>query len=175
MTISADLQKLYSTAPADKYYMEGISLYHSELISPVHVTNASTSFLGELEPGAQPAKFFCLPFTIKLPDKDTTGTQALNITFSNVQHDLIGDIEMMASKPYEAVICRYRIYIRGEESTVGGQLAHTQQLTPAWKLDISTFLVTRTAIVAVAAKTNLHNRPFPSVLYTAENFPGLQR
>lgn len=169
MPISADLQKIYSVAPVDAYYKEAITLSHSALTNDLHMTNAEFGFKGDVGTGT-PADFISIPFTIILPAKDTTGSQQLNIIFSNVDQDLIDDIELMARRPYEPVMFDYRIYIHGDLNAAGN---HKQHLVPSWRLSVSGFTVTSSAITAIAAKVNSHNRPFPKVLYTAEKFPGI--
>lgn len=174
MAISGALQKIYAVAPMNAYYKEAISLTHSTLPSDLHLTNAEFEFTGGtgIAGPDNVQKFVPMPFSIKLPIKDTTGSQQLQIVFSNVEQDLIDDIERMARKPYEPVIFHYRIFIHGVVNAAG---AHIQQLNPAWRMEIAGFNVTDRAITAVAAKINTHNKPFPKVLYTPEEFPGLAK
>lgn len=171
MAISPELKRIYLTAPAGQYYMEALSLWHPAMREAVHVTNNVEGFYGEA--GNNNIVYFNpVPFDIKLPDKDTSGTQAINVAFSNVQHRLIDDIEAMASMPYRHVDCHYRIFINGQFNTAGTGLV--QQLKPSWKYEIPRFVVTRETIVAVASRVNMHNKGFPGRLYTSEHFPGLK-
>ena len=166
--ISQDLQRIYSVAPVDAYYKDTICMSHSTLTSDIHITNAEFGFRGAT--GGGPVDYIPLPFTMKYPSKDTTGSQQLQIVLSNVEQDLIDDIERMSRKPYEPVIFHYRVYIHGALNTGGN---HKEQLVPHWRMEISSFNVTEQAITAVAAKINTHNKPFPKVLYTPERFPGI--
>jgi hypothetical protein len=171
MTISAALQRIYSVAPTGAYYMEAITMRHSSLTQDLHMTNNEFGFSGGISaPGGVPVDFVAIPFVLKMPPKDTSGSQQLQIVFSNVEQDLINDIERMARRPYEPVIFRYRVYING---VVGAAGHHTEQLTPAWRMEVSGFQVTENTIVAVAAKMNSHNKPFPKLIYTPDNFPGI--
>jgi hypothetical protein len=168
MTISVALQRIYNTAPDGAYYMEGISLYHSALSAPLHMTNNPVQFNGKADGIA--AVFTSIPFSVTLPAKDTTGAQSLNLTFSNVQQRLVDDVARMGSKPYEPVICKYRIFIAGSVDAAGD---HTEEMTPPLRLDISTFIVTEATIVAAAQKVNMHNKSFPQVRYNPTFYPGI--
>jgi hypothetical protein len=166
--ISIALQKIYNTAPDGAYYVEGVSMYHSALTKPLHLTNNPVQFGGKAD--GLPVIFVSIPFTITLPAKDTTGAQTMNIAFSNVQQRLVDDIARMGSKPYEPVVCKYRIFIIGSLDADGD---HDEQMTPPLRLDISNFVVSENTIVAAAKKVNMHNKPFPQVRYNPTFYPGI--
>jgi len=171
MTISAALARIYTVAPTGAYYMEALSIYHSALKAPLHMTNASLGFDANVG-GHNHAYMESLPFSLKLPTKDTSGSQQLAIAFSNVEQDLISDVEAMAAQPYEPAVCLYRVYIRGQ---IDGEQHHIQQLNPPWRYDINAFVVTGDTITAAAQKSNMHNSGFPKVVYNATNYPGLKK
>ena len=168
MAISAALAKVYSTAPSRRYYIEALSIYHSALPKTLHITNQTASFQGRIGTGDE--TFESIPFEIQQPTKDTSGSQAMNIIISNVEQGIIEDFSHMASQPYEAAVVRYRVFISDILNASG---ALEQQLKPAWRYDISEFIVNESAIVFVASKTNLHNRSWPKLNYTTTEFPGL--
>ena len=169
MAISAALHRIYATAPDGQYQVYALSLSHPALLSDIHLTNNPVGFQGALESGS--AEFYSLPFVIKFPDKDASGSQAMTIQFSNIEQELIDDIQRISTQPSEPVVCRFRTYILGVGT--GGVL--TQQLNPAWTMDITSFTVTRDMITAVANRSNMHNKPFPSVLYNSTFYPGLKK
>ena len=169
--ISPELQRIYAVAPVDAFYMEAISMSHSALPEDLHMTNMEFGFSGDIGTGT-PADFIATPFSLTLPNKDTTGSQQLQITLSNVEQDIINDVERMARRPYEPVIFHYRVYIHNELNTAGN---HKQQLNPAWRMEISAFNITQSAITCVASRVNSHNKPWPRLLYTPDNFPGIAK
>lgn len=170
MTITPALLKIYTHAPAGQYYMESISIKHSAIPEGIEITNATVGF--EAMAGAAPAFVTPLPFQVKLPDKDTSGSQQLQITMSNVGQSLINYIERMSAQPYEPAICVYRVYIRGVVDSAGN---HIQQLRPPPRYSISKFIVTADSITATATKANMHNRAWPKINYTSTLYPGLDR
>jgi len=169
MAISQALADIYNANPSGAYYAEVISINHSALLEPVVITNTSVEFLALVDTISR--KVIPTPFTIKLPDKDTSGSQSMNIVISNREQNMIHAIEKMAEQPYEAAVCTYNVYIKGQ-SVFG---VHVPQYTPSPRYDITSFSVDEGTIVAVATKTNLHNRRWPKVLYTPTLFPGLDR
>lgn len=171
MAISKQLADIYRANPSGSYYIEALSIYHTALVGPIHATNASVGFSAKVD-GAAKSDFISLPFSCKLPDKDTSGSQAMSIAFSNVEQDLVLDIEKMSSQPYQPAICVYRVFINGAVDVDGD---HIQQLNPAWRYSISTFKVMNKSIVASATKVNLHNSSWPKVLYQPNTFPGLDK
>ena len=171
MTIPASLAAVYSTAPSGVYYMEALTIGHDELSKVIHITNASVGFSGSTE-NVPDAKFIAVPFTLKLPDKDTSGSQKLEIVISNVEQEFIEQVELMAKKPYAPATVRYRVYLSTQDDGAGNLV---QQINPSWRYDISSFTVNQDSIIATASKTNAHNRAYPGVRYTSGYFPGLDK
>lgn len=170
MAISPELARIYSVAPADVYYIEAVSLYHSALAKPIHITNSTVDVKGEADSAL--VTFLSLPFSIKMPDKDTSGSQRMQVSFSAVEQNFLDDLENMARQPYESVDFRYRVFLSNQVNASG---YHKEQLNPAWRYSISSFAVNNTEVLVTASKTNLHNRAWPKVLYNAQNFPGLDK
>ena len=169
MAISQALADIYSANPSGVYYAEVISIDHSALSEPLVITNTSIEFLALVDGVAR--NVIPVPFTLKLPDKDTSGSQAMNIVISNLEQNMINIIERMSQYPYEPAICTYNVYIKGQ--AIYG--VHAPQYNPSPRYDITSFSVNESTIVAVATKTNLHNRRWPKVVYTPTLFPGLDK
>ena len=169
MAISQALADIFNANPSGFYYSEVISINHSALSVPLVMTNSSVQFRASVDGVTRVV--VPTPFDIKLPDKDTSGNQSMNITMSNHEQNIINCIELMAQQPYEPAICTYNVYINTASST--GVL--NPEYTPSPRYDITSFSVTGSTIVAVATKTNLHNRRWPKRVYTPTLFPGLDK
>ena len=170
MSISQELADIYNANPSGAYYAEVLSINHSALPTPIVVTNTSVEFVAKVDGVIR--RVIPVPFTVKLPDKDTTGSQAMNIVISNREQQVLEAIETMALQPYEAAVCTYNVYIKGVLDSSG---AHAPQYTPSPRYDITTFSVDENSVIATATKTNMHNRSWPKILYTPALFPGLDR
>lgn len=168
MAISKALQDIYLSNPSGMFYMEALSLYHSALAEPLHITNNAFAF--DARADQDDVRMIPVPFTIKMPTKDTSGSQVMQIAISNVEQHLIDDVESMARQPYQPLVVRYRIYINGKLNADG---KHTQQLVPAWRMEATSIEVQSDAIMINASKRNMHNRRWPRKIYTTEEFPGL--
>lgn len=166
MPISDTLRRIYAAAPGDIHYVEAISISHPGLNGDLHLTNRALNFEGTIENGAV-VTFYSMPFSVGLPNKDTTGNLEMKLVFSNVQQELMKEIENMAAQPYAAAVIKYRLYVNTDFTV--------QQLDPPITLDIGQFQITRPYITAIATRVNLHNKPFPSYLYNTKYFPGLDR
>lgn len=170
MSITQNLADIYMAAPSGLYAMPVVLITHSALRQPLALTNTTKDFRMRMNQAAYNA--ISLPFTIKMPDKDTSGSQEMEIVFSNREQNLIHAIELMSREPYEPAICYYNVYINGKTDSSG---QHMPQYNPTPRYDINTFAVDSNSIVAVATKTNMHNRQWPRVVYNGDMFPGLQK
>lgn len=164
MPLSQNLIKVYASAPVDLFYVEALSITHSALKSPINITNWLASFSGQTESASE--TFVPMPFSVKLPSKDTNGSQKLDITISNANQSIIQEIEWMSTMPYESAVCRYRVYLSNDFTV--------QQINPAMTFDITSFTVSRNYVTCTASKVNTHNQAFPKLLYNIQNFPGLK-
>jgi hypothetical protein len=173
MAISAELQDVYLNNPHGIYFMEAIDIDHAILDTTLRYTNASKAFEGLIDnSGTAAALYTPLPFTIVLPDKDTDGTQSLDISLSNVTTTLVAYITSITSAPQSAIELTYRIFLSTQKD---GNDAHINQLDPPWRYEVSSASLTQDAVVMSATKLNTHNRSFPRVRYTRTDFPGLAR
>lgn len=166
MPLNPELIEVYASARSDRFYVEALSIYHDALRTPIHITNWPEDFDGTIEKG-EVVEFISIPFSVKLPTKDTEGAQSLQILISNSAQGMIDEVELMSMAPFAAARCFYRVYL-SDDFTV-------QQLTPPMKFDIIGFSITRDYIGASATMVNMHNRAFPRILYNKSLFQGLDR
>lgn len=166
MALDPALVEVYSSARSDRFYVEALSIYHEALPKPVHITNWPEDFTGAVE-GGNTADFISVPFSIRLPAKDTEGSQSLDIVMSNADQSLMDEVELMSMAPFTAARCFYRVYLSDSFGV--------QRLDPAMTFDIIAFSARRDSITASATMVNMHNRSFPRVLYNKSLFQGLDR
>lgn len=174
MAITPELERLYLMNPVNAYYVEALSIYHEALNAPLHITNASALFQGNIDNDgtAEVVDFHPIPFVIQLPAKDTTGSQQLGVSISNVERRMAYDVEKIVTMPYKEARMFYRVFIY-EDTPPTAPL--DEQMTPAPQYDITSIAMDSKALTFTAHKRNMHNRRFPRTLYTAELFPGLDR
>lgn len=182
MAISKELREIYATAPNDTFYVEALSLFHSVINTGdvIHITNRPIEFSATFlhVNGTTPtAKFHPVPFIVKLPKQDETGTADMDIAISNTTNTISGAskltimerMEMIANKPMEPLRIAYRVY-----KSTGGVVDTAEQLDPALFLDVTEFQITGETISMKGSKANLFNRAFPARVYDIVEFPGLR-
>jgi hypothetical protein len=173
MPISTELADVYMNNPHGIYFIEAIDIEHSALTDPLHYTNASKAITGLLDnAGEDFVQYDPLPFNAKLPDKNTDGTQSLELSISNITTALVQYINIMATAPQEPMRLSYRVFLSTQVSLAGH---HLNQLVPPWRYEVSSVSLTAQAVVMSATKVNIHNRSFPRVRYKRTTFPGLAR
>ena len=183
MAISENLKRIYATSPNNIFYVEALSLFHSEINAgnAIHITNRPVRFQAHGSHPTQPAGFDYwfepAPFAVTLPKQDDTGTADMSITISNADTvrsgtsnmSIIERLELIATKPMEALKVYYRIYISS-----GGTVNTAEQLDPALRLDVLGFQIANATVAMTASKANLFNRSFPARVYDTVDFPGLR-
>lgn len=182
MAISKELKEIYATAPNDAFYVEALSLFHSTINAGdvIHITNRPIEFTAEFlhaNGSKQTSKFYPVPFVIKLPKQDDTGSADMTISISNTANTVSGTskmtimerLELIATKPMEPLRVAYRVYI-----SKGGVVNTTEQMDPPLFLDVTEFQLNGEMISMKGSKANLFNRAFPARVYDAIEFPGLR-
>lgn len=165
MPVSAELQRLYASAPSHEEIWETLQLSHPLFAATHYITNAALPFTATLETGA-PADFITLPFAVRLPTSDAGGNQDLALVIDNVDREIIDELERAAADPSERISVIYRAFASGDLSQPGA--------TPV-ALSISAISAGLTSVEATAGRTDVLNKRFPAVLYTIAQFPGLDR
>ena len=167
MPISEELKRIYASAPVDVYYIETLSLYHPIFENGVrHITNQNGGWVGDLAVGQ--AAFNYVPFVIVPPSAGDEGALSLKVGIDNAARSVMADLETLSETPSQPIEVIYRIYLSND-------LTGAIQNDPPLKLWVSSVLATQEAVTFSATTTNLRDLPFPRVLYSIDNFPGLER
>lgn len=165
MTISQQLKEIYASAPTAQY-VETLEFSHSRFGQTFYLTNSLDRWTFLLENGT-PVEFLQAPFTLQLPAQDRSGHQDLTIVMSNVGRDMMDPLEAAILNTREPIRCIYRVYLN--------QPGSYPQTNPPLRLSITDVQVDRDTLSAVATRSDVLNKGFPSVLYRYTNFPGLKR
>jgi hypothetical protein len=168
MTISAELKRIYASAPTTRRYVETLELSHPLFPQTFYLTNDTTSWVFLLSAGAGGGVLFQpVPFRVQLPTTDGKGQQDLSIVLDNVGRLAMDSIEAAASMPTVNIGVVYRVYL---------DIAGTApQLDPPITLTLQSVVIDALAITGTASRADVLNRPFPSELYRVDLFPGLNR
>jgi len=159
------LKQVFSSAPAEEVIIETLQLSHSRFSKVWYLSSNVSEFEGTLESGVK-VKFTPLPFTVKLPPSDAQGGQLLDISIANAGQEMVDEIEAASAAPNERVEVIYRVYLQSDKTA--------PQNLPL-KLSLDSIGMTDEAIRAVAGRSDVLNFKFPSVVYSADKFPGLDR
>jgi hypothetical protein len=167
MPLSDELKALYCTAPYGEYYIETLTLEHPLFPGGIrYITNRLQGWGAELETG-QNVFFEYLPFAVIPPDKAEQAAVELKVGLDNTSRALMDELENLSTQPTDPISLTYRLYLESDTTTV--------QNDPPLVLEVVGVTATQTSISFVAGLLNLRSKPFPSQLYSIENFPGLVR
>jgi len=166
--ISAELKRVYASAPFDRRYVETLELSHPYFPTVFRLTNDPAPWLFLLSSSAtSPVQFVPVPFRVQLPTVDAKGQQDLQIMLDNVGREAMDAIEAASYLPTVNIAVVYRVYIDIEGTA--------PQLDPPLVLALQSVVIDAQAITGTATRTDVLNRPFPSELYRVDTFPGLNR
>ena len=165
MVISAELARVYASAPTDDDVVETLELAHPNFSRTWYIVSKAYPFAANLEGGA-PVTFDPLPFAVVLPSKSGEGQQDLGVSIDNVDQAIIDELEAANADPTTKITATYRAYTASDPGAPAFIL-------PA--LALTDIVATDTSVKGTATRTDVINRPFPSVLYTIQLFPGLDR
>jgi len=170
MPITDALKRVYASAPTDTQYVETLQLYHSLFPTAgsggYFLNNDFQEWLFRLEDGS-PVTFGPIPFAVVLPQQDARGQQDLQITIDNIGREIMAPIEAAATMPSEPITVIYRVYLN--------QPTTYPQNDPPLELRLSNIAIGLQAVTGTATRADTLNRSFPSVLYRADTYPGLDR
>lgn len=166
MPISPDLKRIYASAPSGQRYVETLQLSHSAFPLTFYVTNAKEPWTFDLGDGTL-QEFSPVAFNITFPTMDGKGQQDLQLTLDNVGRDAMQALEAAAAHPQEPIVVTARVYLNVANSL--------PQNTPPLVLTMSEVQVTIAAITGTAGRADTLNRPFPTLIYRVDLFPGLDR
>jgi hypothetical protein len=166
MPISPELKRVYASAPQDARYIETLELSHSRFPRTIYITNDLQQWEFLLE-DSRAQLFQIVPFKVILPTSDGKGNQDLSITIDNIGREAVEALELASGDPTENIAVVYRVYLDRSFSA--------PQTDPPLRLTLTNVVVTLDAITGAATRADTLNRPFPSVLYRTDTFPGLDR
>lgn len=167
MPISDELKAVYCTAPYDEYYIETLALEHPLFPGGVrYITSRLGGWEADLEDEST-VYFEYAPFTSVPPERAEQAAVELKVGIDNTNFVLMDELERLAEQPTDPIRLTYRVYLESDNETV--------QNDPPLVLEVLSVTATEQAITFTAGLTNLRSKPFPSVLYSTERFPGLVR
>lgn len=167
MPISAELKRVYASAPTRQRYVDTLSLNHP-LFDPrtFYLVNAREPWRFDRGDGTL-VTFSPVAFELIFPTADGRGQQDLRIALDNVGREAMNSLEAAATQPKDPITVTVRTYLNVPDSL--------PQNNPPLVLTMTEVQVTTTAIVGTATRADTLNRPFPSLLYRIDTFPGLDR
>jgi Domain of unknown function (DUF1833) len=166
MPISPELKRVYASAPQDTRFIDTLALWHSFWGRNYFLTNDTQPWIFSLETGVL-VQFDAIPFAIVMPGQDGRGQQDLQIVIENIGREVMGPIEQASGRPSESIVCQYRVYLDRPNSL--------PQIDPPLELRLTNIVVGLTSITATGTRADTLNRAFPSDVYRAEHYPGLDR
>ena len=164
MPISAALRRRYSSE-VDVDWWEAIILSHSRA-GTLYLANAQDGIARKGSLDGATRTFRPIPFKVVLPERNGEGQQDLGVTIGNIGREMTAAVEKALNAPTEPIRFRYTIYL--ENST-------TPQIDPPFELALTDVSITQEVLTGTATRYQVFNKPFPSVLYRPDTWPGLVR
>ena len=167
MPISPELAAVYATAPVDRYYVETLSLEHPAFENGIRfLTNHNGGWIGDMGDGVI-ATYQYAPFVAVPPSDADQAAISLQVAIDNAGRELMEELENLSQTPSQPITVTYRVYLSSDPQVL--------QNDPPLVLSVASVTATQDAVTFAATLTNLRNRPFPSMLYTTQLYPGLER
>lgn len=168
MTISAELKRVYASAPNDRRYIETLELWHPLFPRRYFITNDVQGWQFLLSASSSsPTPFDPVPFMLTWPTSDGKGQQDMQLQIDNVGREAMDAIEAAAQNPTINITTTIRVYL-----DVAGS---APQNDPPMVLALQSLSIDAGAIVGTATRADVLNKPFPTELYRVDLFPGLNR
>lgn len=176
VSVSEALAEAYSSAPADVVVIHTLDFIHPSFTSDAghptggRIVKSQDSLYARIEPDAEIdggawVLFAAVDFDFVLPtESDSSSVPEIQIKVDNVSKYLIPYLDA-ASESLEPVTVIYRPYLSTDYSQ--------PHIMPPLKMTITSFSADVFSVTAKASFSNLANRRFPYMRYTAKMFPGL--
>lgn len=164
--LSTNLRRVYASAPSGQREVQTLQLAHSAFPQTFWINNSKQTWTFDLGGGVMQT-FQAVAFQITFPTMDGKGQQELQLAIDNVGRDAMEAIEAAAAQPQEPIMVTVRVFLNIANSL--------PQNTPPLVLALTDIDVTNAAIVGTANRADTLNRPFPTLLYRTDVFPGLDR
>lgn len=165
MALSASLKKYYASAPAGVFVFQTLELSHPQFTTTHFITNNPEKVTATDEGGTARA-YISLPFGIRMPTKNASGRQELQIEIDNVDQQILMELERAAADFDTPISVTFREY------TSDSLAAPASNPITLVATDIE---ATEASVVMTATRADVLNRVFPSLFYTLDRFPGLDR
>lgn len=158
MAIGADLQQRYKSE-VDVDWVDCLIISHPAIVTQYFCNSPDPiSGMGH--------DFTPLPFQIKLPARDNSGRQDLQLAISNVNYAAQLLLEDAITQPEAPIVVAYTVFIRGNE---------TPQIDPPLEMSMTDIVVTEAVVSATVTRSDILNLAFPREKYRPDWFPGLNR
>ena len=171
--MNEELKTVYVSAPTDtdKIIVETLELLCDSFSAPIRITNQKSDFTATLESTAPvdastSVTFTATEFNLKRPSTGDNPTQTFDIKISNIDKLASGTLEQAIDTPNKITMI-YRVYVYG---TTSGPA-----IDPPAEMALESAVADSRMLVAKARTADVINKPFPTIVYDANNFPGLIR
>lgn len=176
--LTAAIREAYAAAPVGVVTRHTIELRHPAFVDAnggavaIRVVNGFKPLTARLEASAamnagEMVEFIALAFSFEEPSVGMGAVPEMTVVLDNVGHEIIDHLDRAAVSA-DKVHVTYRPYL----STM---LDAGPQYDPPIHLVLTDVDVGVTKITGKARLDNAANRQYPLEVYTAENFPGLER
>jgi len=162
MTISAALITRY-TSEVNVDWHNAFVLSHPSA-GTKYLIDHTTEFWGAVDGWNQ--LFQPVPAQIVPPARDDSGRQDMSIIWCGIQDEALSFLDAAAADASHAITCRYSIFLDGSLAP---------QIDPWIEFQLTQISVNSLAVSAVATRADVLNRPFPTVNYRVDTYPGLRR
>ncbi|MEX3915971.1 DUF1833 family protein [Paraburkholderia sp. BR10872] len=177
-TLSQALAEIYASNPQDDYVLNTLEIRHPTFIdnagnpAPIRVVADHEPLQAKLEADAplnagDSVQFEAVAFNFKLPSMEEGQAPQLDVTLDGVSREVVSHLENAVAQTAQIEVT-YRRF-RAADPAAGPQ--DVEPLT----LYASSAKATLTQVTTSATLTDIHNKAFPSRIYTTTDFPGLNR
>lgn len=167
MTIDVELVKIYAGSNA-QIQLDTLHFAHPLFQYEYHIVNDYREWSFKLlATDTVGTPFSSVPFNFRLPRRDSSGRQELQIVFSNMGRWMISELEAAIEDPTTPITCTYRAYLNVVDSL--------PVIDPPMVLGITDVSVTEEAVTCVATRFDVLNAAFPHRHFSPDEFPGLLR
>lgn len=163
MSLTPELQRVYSSAPNNTPFYEGLVLQHPAWTAPIAImTNTIETVTKNLNGVA--IQFNPAAFSITLPKRDDFGLVELSINFPLVSRDMVELLER-AEQSQQSIKAIVAVYLDGSPDP---------QMEPI-ELQLNQVAMSEELVSGTATRIDLLNKAFPRRIVRPETFPGLYR
>jgi len=158
------IKEAFASAPSSKHILDTLEISQVGVQSTVYIVKSRLGITAYVEEDSDPHYFEPVGFQFRLPPGNEEGFRSLDISIDNVSQRVLSFIET-ARTTAVPVLVTYRPYMSDDLSA--------PQMSPPLVLVLKDIQITPFQVVGRATFMDLVNKPFPSKLYTREQFPSL--